>query len=102
MLLSSGGRNTHDRVEPLLHTISPQVSYVGEFGAGMHAKYTAYLLLGGQSLAAAEALAFAGTVGVDLRDVLRPRPRAAWARSDVHVVRQAAWLPSRSGAYRQA
>lgn len=81
VLLSSGGRNTHDRVEPLLHTISPQVSYVGEFGAGMHAKYTAYLVLGGQSLVAAEALAFAGTAGLDLRDVLRPRPRAAWARS---------------------
>jgi L-threonate 2-dehydrogenase len=70
VLLSSGEREVHDRAEPVLRAISPRVSYMGEFGTGMSAKYTAHLLLAGHSLVAAEALAFADRAGVNLGQVL--------------------------------
>ncbi len=70
VLLSSGSRDVHEQVEPVLQTISPNVRYMGAFGHGMRAKYTAYLLLAGHSLVAAEALAFAGYAGLDLGEVL--------------------------------
>ena len=70
VLLSSGQRDTHDRVEPVLRAMSPRVSYLGEFGTGMSAKHTAHLLLAGHSLVAAEALVFADKAGVNLREAL--------------------------------
>jgi L-threonate 2-dehydrogenase len=70
VLLSSGRRDTHDRVKPVLEAISPRLSYLGEFGRGMRAKYTAHLLLAGHSLVAAEALAFARAADLNIGDVL--------------------------------
>lgn len=70
VLFSSGQRDTHNRVQPILQTISPRVSSMGAFGRGMRAKYTAYLLLAGHSLVAAEALASARTAGLDIGQVL--------------------------------
>ncbi|HME74832.1 MAG TPA: NAD(P)-dependent oxidoreductase [Mycobacterium sp.] len=70
VLFSSGPREAHDRVLPLLTAISSRVYYLGEFGRGTRAKYTAHLLLAGHSLVAAEALAFAHKAGLDLADVL--------------------------------
>jgi len=70
VLLSSGSRDVHEQVEPVLQAISPNVRYMGAFGHGMRAKYTAYLLLAGHSLVAAEALAFAGYAGLDLGEIL--------------------------------
>lgn len=70
VLFSSGPREAHDRVLPLLTAISSRVYYLGEFGRGMRAKHTAHLLLAGHSLVAAEALAFAHKAGLDVADVL--------------------------------
>jgi 3-hydroxyisobutyrate dehydrogenase-like beta-hydroxyacid dehydrogenase len=70
VLLSSGSRDVHEQVEPVLQAISPNVRYMGIFGHGMRAKYTAYLMLAGHSLVAAEALAFAGYAGLDLSEIL--------------------------------
>jgi L-threonate 2-dehydrogenase len=70
VLLSSGQRATHDRVKPVLQAISPRVSYLGEFGRGIRAKYTAHLLLSGHSLVAAEALAFARAADLNIAEVL--------------------------------
>jgi len=70
VLLSSGPRDTHDRVKPVLQAISPRVSYLGEFGRGIRAKHTAHLLLAGHSLVAAEALAFARAADLNISEVL--------------------------------
>jgi 3-hydroxyisobutyrate dehydrogenase len=70
VLLSSGQRDTHDRVKPVLQAISPRVSYLGEFGRGIRAKHTAHLLLAGHSLVAAEALAFARAADLNIGEVL--------------------------------
>jgi 3-hydroxyisobutyrate dehydrogenase len=70
VLLCSGQRATHDRVKPVLQSISPRVSYLGEFGRGIRAKHTVHLLLAGHSLVAAEALAFARAADLNIGEVL--------------------------------
>jgi len=69
VLLSSGEPDVNDRVGPILRAISPRLSYLGAFGAGMSAKYTEHLMLACHSLVAAEALAFAGSAGLNLAQV---------------------------------
>jgi 3-hydroxyisobutyrate dehydrogenase-like beta-hydroxyacid dehydrogenase len=70
-LFSSGSPDAHDRALPVLHAISPKAHYVGAFGHGMRAKYTAHIMLAGHSLVAAEALAFAEKAGLSLGGVLQ-------------------------------
>jgi len=41
VLFSSGSREAHDRVAPVLRAISPRAHYVGGFGCGIRANYTA-------------------------------------------------------------
>lgn len=60
----------YDRVEPVLQAISPHVYYLGAFGRGIRAKYTAHLLLAGNSLVAAEALAFGQAAGLQVADMV--------------------------------
>lgn len=70
VLFSSGSPDAHDRAAPVLDAISPRARYVGAFGHGIRAKYTAHLLLAGHSLVAAEALAFAEKAGLSVADML--------------------------------
>ncbi|HEX6521273.1 MAG TPA: NAD(P)-dependent oxidoreductase [Streptosporangiaceae bacterium] len=70
MIFSSGSRHAHDQALPVLQVVSPKVCYVGEFGAGIRAKYIVQLLLAGHSLIAAEALALARGAGLPLDDII--------------------------------
>jgi 3-hydroxyisobutyrate dehydrogenase len=70
VLFGSGEREAFDRAEPVLRAISPRVHYVGAFGHGMRAKCTAYILVAGHTLVAAEALAFARKAGLSPADIL--------------------------------
>jgi 3-hydroxyisobutyrate dehydrogenase len=71
VMFSSGDRATYDRVEDLLALIAPSGLYVGAFGAGMKLKCVAGLLGGVHLAAAAEAMAFAGALGLDQQMVAR-------------------------------
>ncbi len=70
LIFTSGSRDAHDQALPVLHVMSPKVRYMGEFGAGIRAKYMVQLLLAGHSLIAAEALALARGAGLPLDDII--------------------------------
>lgn len=70
VIFSSGSRDISDQVMPVLQAVNPKVQYMGEFGAGIRAKYVAQLLLAAHSLVAAEALAFAQSAGLAPADIL--------------------------------
>jgi len=63
----SGSRPVYERMAGILTTISPNCSYLGPLGQGMRMKYVANLLAVVNVAAAAEAMAFAGRLGLDLR-----------------------------------
>lgn len=70
VIFSSGPRTACDQAQSVLQAITPQVRYMGEFGAGTRAKCVAQLLLAGHSLIAAEALAVAQAAGLTLAGFL--------------------------------
>lgn len=68
-LFVSGSEHDFQRCASVLRSITDHVSYVGAFGAGTTLKQIASILVPIHTLAAAEALALASRVGLDLRTV---------------------------------
>lgn len=70
IILIGGTRTLFDRWRPLLEVILPRVVYVGAAGQAMVAKLAANLLVGVNTLAAAEALVMTEKAGLDPNVVL--------------------------------
>ena len=87
VVFASGDRATYERVVPLLGAISPGQTYVGELGAGTKIKYVANLLVAVHVTAAAEAMAFADALGLDLHIVAELLSRSPAATSGQFQVR---------------
>lgn len=69
VIFVSGDRATHERVSDVIAAIAPANVFVGDVGAGTNFKYVANLLAFVHVTAAAEAMAFAKAVGLDLKTV---------------------------------
>lgn len=65
VVFASGDREAFGRAEPVLKDLTPKTVYVGEFGAATNMKYVANFLAFVHVTVAAEAMAFAGAVGLD-------------------------------------
>lgn len=65
VVFASGEREAFARAEPVLKDLTPKTVYVGEFGAATNMKYVANFLAFVHVTVAAEAMAFAGAVGLD-------------------------------------
>jgi 3-hydroxyisobutyrate dehydrogenase-like beta-hydroxyacid dehydrogenase len=65
VIFASGDKATYDRVAELLGALTPKQLYVGPFGAATNMKFVANFLAFTHVTVAAEAMAFAGAVGLD-------------------------------------
>jgi 3-hydroxyisobutyrate dehydrogenase len=87
VIYASGDRSRHGRVEALLQALSPAATYVGPLGDGMRMKYVANLLVLVHVAAAAEAMALARRLGLDLDAVVELISRSPAAVSGQFQVR---------------
>jgi len=65
-LFGSGDRSQYDRALPVIEAFTERADYVGPFGNGMRVKLVANALVAMHTAAAAEALGFAQSLGLDL------------------------------------
>jgi 3-hydroxyisobutyrate dehydrogenase/putative dehydrogenase len=68
--MASGERQDFDRVAPILNDLGSFVAYCGPLGTGQSVKLVNQLLAGIHIAAAAEALAYAESLGMDAQTVL--------------------------------
>lgn len=87
VIYSSGAPAAHERIAEVLTTMAPGSVYVGELGAGTKFKYVANLLAFVHVTAAAEAMAFAETLGLDLERVSEVITASPGATSGQFAVR---------------
>ncbi len=87
VVFASGDRATYEQVTPLVAAIAPINVYVGDIGAGTNFKYVANLLAFVHVTAAAEAMAFAKTAGLDLNLVAGVISKSAGATSGQFNIR---------------
>jgi 3-hydroxyisobutyrate dehydrogenase-like beta-hydroxyacid dehydrogenase len=69
VVYASGDEAVVARARPVLEAFARDVRFVGEFGTGMKLKMVTNHLVAVHNVAAAEALAFAASAGLDLRSV---------------------------------
>lgn len=69
VIYASGDPKEHERCAEVLHGMSPNVKYVGEFGTGTKMKLVAQFLGMVHVTATAEAMAYAQLAGLDLMQV---------------------------------
>ena len=87
VIYASGDRAAFERVAGPVTVLSPGVAYVGELGSGTRMKYVANLLALVHVGAAAEAMAFAASLGLDLDAVAELLGRSPAASSGQFQVR---------------
>jgi 3-hydroxyisobutyrate dehydrogenase-like beta-hydroxyacid dehydrogenase len=87
VVFASGDRAGYERVTPLIAAIAPINVFVGDLGAGTNFKYVANLLAFVHVTAAAEAMAFAKTAGLDLNLVAAVISKSAGATSGQFNIR---------------
>lgn len=87
VIYSSGDRDAYDRVADVVSAISPNGAFVGELGAGTKLKYVANLLAFVHVTAASEAMALAGTAGLDLEMVAKVVSESPGAMSGQFKIR---------------
>jgi 3-hydroxyisobutyrate dehydrogenase-like beta-hydroxyacid dehydrogenase len=93
VVYASGTPEAHARVEPVLHVLSPNGSYVGDFGAGTTMKFVANYLAFLHLTVTAEAMAFARGAGLDLQqvaDIVSQSPGATSGQFGIRAPRIAA------------
>jgi putative dehydrogenase len=79
-MFASGDRSDYERALPVMQAFTERVDYVGPFGNGMRMKLVANTLVCTNTAAAAEALALAQRLGLDIavtHDVLSASPAAS-------------------------
>lgn len=79
-MFASGDRADYDRALPVMQSFTERVDYVGPFGNGMRMKLVANTLVCTNTAAAAEALALAQRLGLDIgvtHEVLSASPAAS-------------------------
>lgn len=69
VVYASGSRAVIEQVRSVLEAFARDVRYVGEFGTGMKLKMVTNHLVAVHNVAAAEALSFAASAGLDLQQV---------------------------------
>jgi L-threonate 2-dehydrogenase len=87
VVFASGDRAAFDRVSDVIAAISPINVFVGPLGAGTNFKYVANLLAFVHVTAAAEAMAFAASAGLDLGLVAGVISKSAGATSGQFNIR---------------
>ncbi|MBS1677440.1 MAG: NAD(P)-dependent oxidoreductase [Actinobacteria bacterium] len=87
VIFASGRPEAYERVAAILAEVSPGVAYVGALGAGTRMKYVANLLVIVHVTAAAEAMALAEQLDLDLDDVVELLSRSPAATSGQFQVR---------------
>jgi 3-hydroxyisobutyrate dehydrogenase-like beta-hydroxyacid dehydrogenase len=65
VIFASGEKSSYDRAQELLQALTPKQMYLGPFGNATKMKYVANFLAFTHVTVAAEAMAFAGAVGLD-------------------------------------
>ena len=79
-MFASGERSDYERARPAIQTFTERSDFVGPFGNGMRMKLVANTLVCTNTAAAAEALAFAQRLGLDMsltHEVLSASPAAS-------------------------
>jgi L-threonate 2-dehydrogenase len=71
VFFGSGPRDAFDRIAPALAATSREVAWVGEFGAGTKVKFVSNLMVAVHTMAAAEAINLARSVGLDVDTTFR-------------------------------
>jgi 3-hydroxyisobutyrate dehydrogenase-like beta-hydroxyacid dehydrogenase len=93
VIFASGDRDAYDRVSEIIQTIAPKNIFVGALGAGTSFKHVANLLAFVHVTAAAEAMAFAATAGLDLglvAEVISQSPGATSGQFNIRAPMMAA------------
>jgi|SRR5690348_4605698 len=95
---ASGAPASVDKVRPVLEAISGPWVYVGPFGSGAGLKYVANLLMAVHTVAAAEAIALARQLGLDLELVQQTLDNSIAASAILKqrgpVMRARTWTPA--------